>query len=489
MDTRFVRRLVRRQWCMIMSGGLFVGLLALVVSLLQSPVYQASATLLVNQGRGTAAPNYESVLMSQQLTRTYAELLKKRPLYDMAIANLQLATTPERLMRNVRVSTVRDTQLIVVTVRDRSPQRAADIANELVRLLREQDRQLLAGAYASSERGLSVVEPAWADPVPASPKVVRDTLLGLMFGLLGMAGIALVREYVDESIKDGNEAALAVGAPVLAVMGARMLTVDAQRWSVDDQEDAAAEASRMLAVRTRCALADHPARSLMVTSAEPLADTQAVAVHLAIVYAQLGQRVVLVDGNLRQPALHSWFNLHGDAGLHDVLACAQNLPVYRYLQPTSVANLMLLPGGKPAPNPLMLFDTPRLETSISELYQHADLIIIAAPALLSASETMILAQRIDAALLVVRAEATSNAAAVAARAILEQARVRLPGIVLTGAADNDMPVLTGAPSPTVTLHQTSESRLLKSLTAMEEASARAVSMSSASAAPSQSPDR
>jgi capsular polysaccharide biosynthesis protein len=74
-------------------------------------------------------------------------------------------------MRNVRVSTIRDTQLIVVSVRDRSPQRAADIANELVRLLREQDRQLLAGAFAGGERGLSVVEPAWPDPVPFSPKI------------------------------------------------------------------------------------------------------------------------------------------------------------------------------------------------------------------------------------------------------------------------------------------------------------------------------
>lgn len=458
MDGRFVRRLLRRQWRAVVAGGGLVGLLALIISVLQTPVYQASTTLLVNQGRGVAAPTYESVLMSQQLTRTYAELLKKRPLYEMVIANLKLDASPDHLMRNVRVSTIRDTQLIVVTAYDRSPQRAAGIANELVRLLREQDRQLLTGAYVSGERGLSVVEPAQPDLVPARPKVVRNTLLGLFFGLLGMAGIALVREYVDESIKDGHEAAQTVGAPVLAIIGARTAAGNAQRRVFDDGDSANAESYRMLAVRTRSVLADNPVRSLLVTSAEPLADIQDVAVHLAVVYAQLGQRVVLVDGNLRQPTLHSWFDLHGDAGLHDVLTCAQNLPVYRYLQPTSVAHVMLLPGGKPAMHPLTLVNTPRLSESISALCQHADLIIVAAPTLLNAAETLLLAQQTGATLLVVRAETTARTAAAAARAILEQSHVWLAGVVLTGAPDDDRTSFARVPAPKATLPAVSRKR-------------------------------
>ncbi|MCS6840425.1 MAG: Wzz/FepE/Etk N-terminal domain-containing protein [Roseiflexus sp.] len=468
MDVRFVRRLMRRQWRMIVAGSGFVGLLALIISVLQAPMYQASTTLLVNQNRGLAAPSYESVLMSQQLTRTYAELLKKRPLYETVIANLRLETTPERLMRNVRVSTIRDTQLIVVTAYDRSPQRAADIANELVRLLREQDRQLLTGAYASGERGLSVAEPAQPDPVPASPKVLRNTLLGLIFGLLSMFGIALVREYVDESIKDGAEAERVVGAPVLAGVNARSLARDAQQL-VDEGDALSGEAYRMLAVRLRNALADHPARSLMVTSAEPLADTHVVAIRLATVCAQLGQRIVLVDGDLRQPTLHSWFNLQGDAGLRDMLESARYLPVYRYLLPTSVANLMLLPGGKPTTNPLVLFNSRWLGESISELHQHADLIIVAAPALLSASETLILARSIDAALLVIRAEATKSAAAAAARTILDQARIHLLGAVLTGVTDHDIVPLIHAPLLTVVSRHAPGKRMFASLSHSHDA--------------------
>lgn len=483
MDTRFIRRLIRRRWRTVAAGGGLIGLLVLMISLLRPPTYQASTTLLVNQNRGLAAPSYESVLMSQQLTRTYAELLKKRPLYEMVITNLQLETTPDHLMRNVRVSTIRDTQLIVVTAYDRSPQRAADIANELVRLLREQDRQWITGASVIG--GLSVVEPARPDPAPASPKVLRDTLLGLIFGLLGMAGIALVREYVDESIKDSSEAAQAAGAPVLGVIGDRAL--QAQRASVDHIDGASAEPYRMLAVRLRGALAEHPARSLIVTSAEPLNDTRAVAVHLAVIYARLGQRVILVDSDLRQPTLHSWFNLQGDAGLRDVLECAQPLPVYRYLLPTSVANLMLLPGGKSAADPLILFDSPRLDESLSELHQHADLIIVAAPALLNSSESLILAQRINAALLVVRAEATTRTAAAAASALLEQAHIWLPGIVLTGATDDESVSFAHAPSSAAMSQPVSRKRLLSPVTNGKEH--RSIPVSSASAASSRLPDQ
>lgn len=488
VDTRFVRRLLRRQLRLVLAGAGVIGLFTLIVGLLRPPTYQASTTLLVNQGRGIAAPDYESVLMSQQLTRTYAELLKKRPLYEMVITSLQLEITPDRLMRNVRVSTIRDTQLIVVTVYDRSPQRAADIANELVRVLREQDRQMLSGTYGGDIRGLNVVEPAQLDPVPASPKIVRDTLLTLILGFLGMTGVALVREYTDTTIKDGGEAEQATGALALGVIG-RSLDSAARFEVIDQASDPSREAYRILAVRLRGALSDHSARSLMVASAEPLTDVLAVAVHLAIIYAQLGQRIVLVDGDLRRPTLHSWFNLKGDVGLRDMLECTHDVPVYRYLIPTPVANLFLLPGGAPVPNPLSLFDLSRLRRCLQDVYQHANLVIVAAPAVLRAAESLLLAQAVDAALLVVRAETTHSAAAALARSVLDQASVRVSGLVLTGVPDDDVAVFAYGAHPSSMAQQAAGMHLLSSLSFNDAQRPHPASTPPVSALPSHSTDR
>jgi hypothetical protein len=124
--------------------------------------------------------------------------------------------------------------------------------------------------------------------------------------------------------------------------------------------------------------------------------------------------------------------------LKEALECAQSLPVYRYLRPTSFAHLMLLPGGEPMANPMILLDSSRLRDIVEELHQHAELVIMVGPALLAFADTLLLAKTADAALLVVRAESTGAAATVAARTMLDRASIRMAGVVLTGAVDEPL---------------------------------------------------
>ncbi|MDW8215431.1 MAG: lipopolysaccharide biosynthesis protein, partial [Roseiflexaceae bacterium] len=140
-----------------------------------------------------------------------------------------------------------------------------------------------------------------------------------------------------------------------------------------------------------------------------------------------------------------------------------------------------------AANPLILFNSPRLNESLSELHQHADLIIVAAPALLNSSESLILAQRTDAALLVMRAEATTRTAAAAARTILDQAHIWLAGVVLTGATDEDSVSFINAPLPGVMTQPAPGKHLLASLTNGKEH--HSIPVSSASAVTSHSLDQ
>jgi succinoglycan biosynthesis transport protein ExoP len=156
-----------------------------------------------------------------------------------------------------------------------------------------------------------------------------------------MFGIAVVREYIDETVKTSDDAARLTNAPVLGVIRGASSAVQ-RSFAIDDNVP---EAYRMLAVRLRTTLHDQRASTLLITSAEPLEDARTVAAYLAAVSARSGQRAILVDGDLRQPMLHSFFDLAGVPGLKEALECAQSLPVYRYLRPTSFAHLMLLPAA------------------------------------------------------------------------------------------------------------------------------------------------
>jgi non-specific protein-tyrosine kinase len=107
------------------------------------PVYAASTTLLNNQApASSAAPDYNSLLVSERLAQTYGALLLKRPVLQAVITNLKLNTDTEHLADRIRVSVARETQFIMLTAEDTNPQLAADIANEVVKVFSQQNREL-----------------------------------------------------------------------------------------------------------------------------------------------------------------------------------------------------------------------------------------------------------------------------------------------------------------------------------------------------------
>lgn len=151
---QYVSILWRWAWlivlCMALAGGA-----AYVYSIQSTPVYQSSATLLINQARtGNGYNDYNALLTGERLAQTYAELMRKRPVLDAVIANLQLATDADKLADRVSVAPVRNTQLLNLTVEDSDPQRAADIANEIVRVFGQQNQAQQTSRYSDTRQSL-----------------------------------------------------------------------------------------------------------------------------------------------------------------------------------------------------------------------------------------------------------------------------------------------------------------------------------------------
>jgi capsular exopolysaccharide synthesis family protein len=146
---KYTRLLWYWSWFIILSA-VIAAAGALIVSKRTTPVYEASATLLLNQAQNSSArPEYSDVLMSEHLAKTYAELLSKRPILETVISNLKLDTSPASLEKRIRVSVIRDTLLIIVSVEDTEPARAAAIANEIAKVYGEQSRAVQSNRYAS----------------------------------------------------------------------------------------------------------------------------------------------------------------------------------------------------------------------------------------------------------------------------------------------------------------------------------------------------
>ncbi len=271
-----------RHWAwLIVASVLLAGGTAFLVSSQLPKVYEGQTTLLVGQALTAVNPDYNQLLVSQQLSQTYTQVATTRPLLEQVIQELSLPDTPDQLLARVKVTVATNSTLITITAQDPNPTRAAAIANDLANALiaaspaiqgrqaaveqsidadlqatqtqlqqaqsevqrlsdlpartADQDQQLqslqaqlttLRSTYAallpfSSNNApslLSVVEPAVAPAQPASPRPLLNTLLAALVGLMLAVGIAFLAEYLDDTLKSSDQVEDAVGLPTLGAI-------------------------------------------------------------------------------------------------------------------------------------------------------------------------------------------------------------------------------------------------------------------------------
>lgn len=196
----------------------------------------------------------------------------------------------------------------------------------------------------------------------------------------------------------------------------------------------AAEAYRRLRANLMSAGRDGeaPLRTLLVAAASPSADKSQVAANLAVAFAKVGKRVILVDCDLRHPALHSLFGVQNATGVSSALRAEQALPDAAPLpmQDTEVAGLRLLSSGPQADAPADLLASPAMHRLVDRLSAEADIVLFDAPPVTVATDASELATQVDGVLLVVTAGLTKRDDAAAARQMLSQVGARIVGAAL-----------------------------------------------------------
>ncbi len=201
--------------------------------------------------------------------------------------------------------------------------------------------------------------------------------------------------------------------------------------TLTDPRSPASEAYRTLRTNLEFSSLDHPLRSLLVTSPGANADKSVTLANLAVIMAEGGRQVILVDADLRRPALHGIFGLGNERGLSTLFdGDVPDIP----LQESGVAGLRVLTSGPLPQNPSVLLGSARMEEIIAALTKMADLVLFDAPPVIAVTDAALLAARVDGTLLVVRVGGTLREHVEQARALLEKVNAHLVGAVLTNAS-------------------------------------------------------
>jgi non-specific protein-tyrosine kinase len=199
--------------------------------------------------------------------------------------------------------------------------------------------------------------------------------------------------------------------------------------TVSNPRSPISEAYRTLRTNLEFTSLDKPIRSMVVTSASPEEGKSTTLANLAVVIAQAGKKVILVDCDLRRPSLHQIFDARNTPGFTDMMrddALMSKPP----LQETGIPNLSLLPSGTIPPNPAELLASRRMSEVIAALQQHAEMILFDAPPVIAVTDAAVLSSKVDAVLLVISAGKTKREHAKKAKALLEKVNARLIGAVL-----------------------------------------------------------
>lgn len=299
---------------------------------------------------------------------------------------------------------------------------------------------LEAGLRSSNVR---IVDSARVPIAPSSPDIPRNLAIGLILGLSGGIGLAFLLESLDNTVRTPDQAELASGWPSLGVVP-RFLRADTRglqpaKLSLAKVElvacyrpkSEAAESYRSLRTSILLSALDPP-KVLLVTSPLPQEGKTTTSVNCAIVLAQRGSRVLLVDADLRRPGVHRAFGLDRDGiGLSTLLEGTATMESVVTFYP-QVANLSILPAGPPPPHPAELLGSSKMKSLIAQWRIDYDHVIIDTPPALSVTDPVILSVEADSVILVVRSGKTTKDALRRAADLFWQVNARAMGVVVNG---------------------------------------------------------
>ena len=437
MEMQGYLNLARRRWWLLLAGPAIAVVVAYYITQQITPTYKSSAQLLVTNLKpvdpaaaaiATPTPGglnlgLNGLQVDERLTNTYVNLVKRRPVLEAVIARLALPMQPEDLGDKISVSSVKDTQIIILNVEDNDPALAASIANATA-------EEFVSGLNAQlGQTGtISIAELATPAKDPFKPSLVTNIMLAVVLGGMVAAGIAVALEYLDDTVKDPEDLE-PLGLTSLGEISKFGRGRQEDGLVVSDFNSRPAEAYRQLRTNIRFAGISAGLKTLVITSAHPGEGKSTTAANLAAVLAQAGDRVILVDADLRRSSLRKTFEGPASFGLTGLLYNDLNDPSVALVS-TRWKNLRILPAGALPPNPSELLTSKRMVRVMEGLKNMADYVIFDTPPVLAVTDATVLAARTDGTIFVAEAGKTRSSALRESTRLLEQANARIAGVVL-----------------------------------------------------------
>ena len=396
---------LRRRWVVLLVFVLAGAALGAYRSARTEPTYQSTTTVFFSLTRTqTVGELAQGSAYLQALVTSYAQVTTSRLVLTPVINQLQLNESEGQLNRRIRARARPNTSLMDITVTDRTPEGAAEVANALAVELRSAVASLSPRSSARvAAVTVTTVTPATAPTRPSAPDRPFNIGLGLAVGLILGTAFVAVREAMTSPVTTREAAVEATSAPVLAMIGR-------ERWRrrplpvVSDPRSPRAEAFYMLRTNLQPGHAANRPLRLAVTSARHGEGRTTTAANLAMAISHTSRQVLLLDADLRRPSVTGLLGLPDSPGLSTVLAgmaSVEDASLSWAAEGERATWLTVLPAGPVPPNPSELLASEAMDKLLDGVLHRFDVVIIDTSPLLEATDAAVLASKVDGTLFVV----------------------------------------------------------------------------------------
>lgn len=398
---------IRRRWVVVLLTFMIVLGAAAAYTALSTRLYSSTVTVYVATQTPDAATAASAGTFASQQMASYAEIAGYT---STAQAVLDVTGDPvaaEDLAEQVETAVSPDTVNLTITVTDEDPVQAQALAAAYGTVVSDR----IEGFNTPTERTtsfvtVSVADAAEVDTTPVSPRLVRNLGLGAVVGLLLGIGVAVMRDLLDTSVSSAEDVQQVTDAPILGHIISDGAAAKKEPQAALREPTPWSEAFRVLRTNMQFVEVDNEKRMFVVSSPLPGEGKSTTTVNLAVTLAMAGQRVALVDCDLRRPMLATRLDVDGIVGTTSVLIGQVKLD--DALQTLDDSGVQVLASGPIPPNPSELLQSQAMAELIADLRERFDVVLLDAPPLLPVTDSAILATQVDGLLLVARHGKTTH---------------------------------------------------------------------------------
>ena len=447
---RLVDAVLHRLWAVVLAAILGTVLVFFGTRLLVTPQYEASAMFYVNNnsisvGDASLSISSADITASKSLVDTYIVILNTRATLVDVIDYAGVNISYGELSQMIRAEAVNDTEVFEVVVTHPDPQEAEKIANAIGYILPKRISSIIESTSAK------IVESAIVPAKPSSPDYTMNAVIGFLLGLVLSAGVIILRELMDVTIRTEEDIAQITFLPVLSeIPDMAAPTRSSGYYSRSKKKGAgeqskqaevigegisfaSAEAYKLLRTKLQFSFADDEERCRVICLSSALSGEgkSLTAINLAFTLSQLSKKVILIDCDMRRPTVAEKLKIEPKPGLSSYLSGQMHLDgLVQYCGIKSDEKAFhVITAGEAPPNPVELLSSNRMKKLLAVLREHYHYVILDMPPVGEVSDAMAVTRDVDGMLLVVRQNHCNRIVLREAMRQFEYVNTRILGVV------------------------------------------------------------